>query len=235
MQRSKGSKGRVPWRGLGQSPRVFIHKEVTMDWLLQNAALMGLIVSTARGAQVPPELVLGIIEAESGGDPHATKINATYPYTMMQAKRPAGCSVDMERMCQKTAWGLMQVMGATARELGFDGWLSELVNPETNVRLGIEFLGRKMSQYFERDGIEGVVAAYNGGAPRRRPDGKFTNQGYVDRVMEAAKRFEATVSKFETLETSPVARTERKKRKSGTAEETPPSGEAETEDRADGE
>ena len=38
-----------------------------MDWLLKNAALMGLIVSTARGAQVPPELVLGIIEAESGG------------------------------------------------------------------------------------------------------------------------------------------------------------------------
>ena len=206
-----------------------------MNWLLENAALLGLIVSTARGAQVPPELVLGIIEIESGGDRYAAKINPTYPYTMMQAKRPAGCSVDMERMCQKTAWGLMQVMGATARELGFDGWLSELVNPETNVRLGIEFLGRKMSQYFERDGIEGVVAAYNGGAPRRRPDGKFTNQGYVDRVMEAAKRFEAVVSKFETLETSPVARTERKKRKSGTAEETPPSGEAETEDRADGE
>ena len=218
--------------GFGAEPH---RTEVTMDWLLQNAALMGLIVSTARGAQVPPELVLGIIEAESGGDPHATKINATYPYTMMQAKRPAGCSVDMERMCQKTAWGLMQVMGATARELGFDGWLSELVGPETNVRLGIEFLRRKMSQYFERDGIEGVAAAYNGGAPRRRPDGKFTNQGYVDRVMEAAKRFEATVSKFETLATSPVARTERKKRKSGTAEETPPSGEAETEDRADGE
>ena len=92
-----------------------------MNWLLENVALLGLIVSTARGAQVPPELVLGIIEAESGGDPHATRINATYPYTMMQAKRPAGCSVDMERMCQKTAWGLMQVMGATARELGFDG------------------------------------------------------------------------------------------------------------------
>ena len=184
---------------------------------------------------MPPEVALGIIEIESSGDPYAAKINPTYPYTMMQAKRPVGCSVDVERLFQKTAWGLMQVMGATARELGFDGWLSELVVPETNVRLGIEFLGRKMSQHLERDGIEGVVAAYNGGAPRRRPDGRFTNQGYVDRVMEAAKRFEATVSKFEPLETSPVARTERKKRKSGTAEETPPSGEAETEDRADGE
>ena len=92
-----------------------------------------------------------------------------------------------------------------------------------------------MSQYLDRDGIEGVVAAYNGGAPRRRPDGKFVNQSYVDKVMEAAKRFEAAVSKFETLETSPVARTERKKRKIGTAEETPPSDEAETEDRTDGE
>ena len=218
--------------GYGAEPH---RTEVTMDWLLKNAALMGLIVSTARGAQVPPELVLGIIEAESGGDPHATKINSTYPYTMMQAKRPAGCSVDMERMCQKTAWGLMQVIGATARELGFDGWLSELVSPETNIRLGIEFLRRKMSQYFERDGIEGVAAAYNGGAPRRRPDGKFVNQSYVDKVMEAAKRFEAVVSKFETLETSSAAKAERKKKRGGTAEETPPSDEAETEDRTDGE
>lgn len=218
--------------GYGAEPH---RTEVTMDWLLKNAALMGLLVSTARGAQVPPELVLGIIEAESGGDPHATRINATYPYTMMQAKRPAGCSVDMERMCQKTAWGLMQVIGATARELGFDGWLSELVSPETNIRLGIEFLRRKMSQYFERDGIEGVAAAYNGGAPRRRPDGKFVNQSYVDKVMEAAKRFEAAVSKFETLETSSAAKAERKKKRGGTAEETPPSDEAETEDRTDGE
>lgn len=218
--------------GLGAEPH---RTEVTMNWLLENAALLGLIVSTARGVQAPPELVLGIIEAESGGDPHATKINSTYPYTMMQAKRPAGCSVDMERMCQKTAWGLMQVMGATARELGFEDWLSELVFPETNIRLGIEFLGRKMSQYLDRDGIEGVVAAYNGGAPRRRPDGKFVNQGYVDRVMEAAKRFEADVSKFETLETSPAAKAERKKKRGGTAEETPPTGEAETEDRAGGE
>lgn len=218
--------------GFGAEPH---RTEAKMDWLLKNAALMGLIVSTARGAQVPPELVLGIIEAESGGDPHATRINATYPYTMMQAKRPAGCSVDMERMCQKTAWGLMQVIGATARELGFDGWLSELVSPETNIRLGIEFLRRKMSQYFERDGIEGVAAAYNGGAPRRRPDGKFVNQSYVDKVMEAAKRFEAAVSKFETLETSSAAKAERKKKRGGTAEETPPSDEAETEDRTDGE
>jgi len=212
-----------------------------MDWLLQNTALLGLIVSTARGAQVPPELVLGIIEAESGGDPHATRINATYPYTMMQAKRPAGCSVDMERMCQKTAWGLMQVMGATARELGFDGWLSELVGPETNIRLGIEFLRRKMSQYFERDGIEGVAAAYNGGALRRRPDGKFTNQGYVDRVMEAAGRYKATVEEFEgnrAFETSvnpPAAKTERRKKRGDAAAETPPSGESEPQEGAGGE
>lgn len=201
-----------------------------MNWLLENAALLSLIVSTARGVQVPPELVLAIIEIESGGDPYAAKINPTYPYTMMQAKRPAGCSVDVERMFQKTAWGLMQVMGATARGLGFDGWLSELVVPETNVRLGIEFLGRKMSQYFERDGIEGVVAAYNGGAPRRRPDGKFVNQTYVDRAMGAAKRFEAIASKFETLETQPAAKVERKKKRGGQLEEVAPSEEAETRD-----
>ena len=212
-----------------------------MDWLLQNAALLGLIVSTARGAQVPPELVLGIIEAESGGDPRVARINSTYPYTMMQAKRPAMCSVDVERIFQKTAWGLMQVMGATARELGFEDWLSELVFPETNIRLGIEFLGRKMSQYLDRDGIEGVVAAYNGGAPRRRPDGKFTNQGYVDRVMEASGRYKAKVEEFEgnkAFETSanqPAAKTGRRKKRGDAAAETPPSGEPEPQEGAGGE
>ena len=160
---------------------------------------------------------------------------------MMQAKRPAMCSVDVERIFQKTAWGLMQVMGATARELGFEDWLSELVFPETNIRLGIEFLGRKMSQYLDRDGIEGVVAAYNSGAPRRRPDGKFVNQGYVDRVMEAMERYKAAVEEFEggkAFETSvnpPAAKTERKRKRSSAAEEASPAGEPEPQEGAGGE
>ena len=212
----------------------------SMEQLTEQPFLLGILITYAEQRGVSPALVLAIIEAESGGDSYAARYEPLH-MTKLLATRPQHVSLDTEVVFQKTAWGLMQVMGATARELGFDGWLSELVVPETNIRLGVEFLRRKMSQYLDRDGIEGVAAAYNGGAPRRRPDGKFTNQGYVDKVMEAMGRYKATVEEFEggkAFETSvnpPAARTERKKRKSGAAEETPPSGEAETEDRADGE
>jgi hypothetical protein len=37
--------------------------------------------------------------------------------------------------------GLMQVMPPTARQLGFDGTLGELADPETNIRLGAIYLG----------------------------------------------------------------------------------------------
>lgn len=36
--------------------------------------------------------------------------------------------------------GLMQVMPATARQLGFEGSLEDLADPETNIRLGVAYL-----------------------------------------------------------------------------------------------
>ena len=59
--------------------------------------------------------------------------------------------------------------------------------------------------------------------------------------MESAGRYKATVEEFEggkAFETSvnqPVAKAERRKKRPSAAEETPPSDEAETEDRTDGE
>ncbi len=38
--------------------------------------------------------------------------------------------------------GMMQVMPATARQLGFTGTLTELFAPETNIALGVEYLSR---------------------------------------------------------------------------------------------
>jgi soluble lytic murein transglycosylase-like protein len=160
-----------------------------LDWILENAALLAMVVAAANGAQVPPELVLAIIEAESGGNPYAAKITPTYPYTVPQAKRPAGVDPNTELYMQKTAWGLMQVMGATARSVGFDGRLPELTDPNVNVRLGVAYLETLMRKHQSKHGLAGVIAAYNGGAPRKRPDGKFINQGYVDRVTKAMEKY----------------------------------------------
>lgn len=160
-----------------------------MEQICSNLAMLSMIILTARQAQIPPEMVLAIIEAESGGQVYAVRVNPGYPYLIPQAKRPDGCNPKTEHAMQCTAWGLMQVMGATARGMGFEGWLSELTDPEINIAVGAAYLARLTERYGVRYGSDGVIAAYNAGAPRRGADGKFLNQAYVDSVRRGMKKY----------------------------------------------
>ena len=61
------------------------------------------------------------------------------------------------------SWGLMQVMGQVAREMGFDAtFLSTLCDPEQNLAVGCKLLRKKL------DAVDGDVTrglmAWNGGA-----------------------------------------------------------------------
>ncbi len=74
----------------------------------------------------------------------------------------------MGAVSPKGAVGLMQLMPATAREVG--AWLgydevnaAMLRDPELNLRLGIEYLGWLRGQY---DSLELTLAAYNAGPGR---------------------------------------------------------------------
>lgn len=158
-----------------------------MEFITGSLALLGLIVTLATQAGIPPEMVLAIIEAESGGNPYATVFNPNAG-VKMQFKRPALCSEGTEKIHQGTAWGLMQVMGLTARGLGFEGWLSELVDPEVNVRLGVAYLAELKGRFGASYGLDGVIAAYRKGAPRKTTEGKFSCQGYVDNVKKLMRK-----------------------------------------------
>ncbi len=164
-----------------------------MDWIL-NGALLTTIITMTQSAQIPPEMVLAIIAVESGGDSHAARMVPTYPYTMPQAVRPATCSLDTELSLQRMSLGLMQVMGATARSVGYEGWLTGLVDPKTNIEIGIAYLASLMSRYGGQ-GHDAVIAAYNAGAPRRRPDGTHINQQYVDAVMARMTEYASVVDR----------------------------------------
>lgn len=152
-------------------------------------ALLSIIVTNAQQTGVSPELVLAIIETESAGNPYAARYVPTYPWTRMQANRPVNCTADTESAHQRTAWGLMQIMGGTARQVGFEGWLPELVDPETNIRIGIAYLGMLTAQHGGKHGLDGVISAYNAGAPRKTAEGKFQNQGYVSRVKKLMPKY----------------------------------------------
>lgn len=136
-----------------------------------------MIKAAASRWAVPWELLKAITKVESSGNPWAMCFEPAYNY-LVGAPRIG----TTEHAAQKTSYGVCQVMGAVARELGFKGaYLTELCDPEVGLDLGAKHLAK----YFNRYNVwEMAVASYNAGAPRRGPSG-YLNQGYVDKVRTA--------------------------------------------------
>lgn len=118
----------------------------------------GLIAELWPGDIEMQALVKAIIATESAWDPSA--INPRDP-----------------------SYGLMQVMPASAGGAGPPGVSgAELLDPETNIRAGSEYLRALIARY-GRGALSDVIAAYNAGRARRGPDGRYINQAYVDEVQ----------------------------------------------------
>ncbi|NHN89424.1 transglycosylase SLT domain-containing protein [Acetobacter sp. LMG 1627] len=97
----------------------------------------GLIREAARQVALPPEWIHGVLQVESGGDPHA--------------------------MSAKGAMGLMQIMPATWQELRRDLNLgADPFDPHDNVLAGATYLRLLHDRY----GDAGFLAAYNAGPGR---------------------------------------------------------------------
>jgi len=127
-----------------------------------------LVISIAGSYQLPAIIVRAMVMHESvGGVPHAARFEQgfydRYIKPLKDVSRPTGCSAATERILRATSFGLMQVMGQTARELGFGGWLTELTVPAVGLEWGCRYL-RKMADNFLADGgWPMVMRAYNGG------------------------------------------------------------------------
>lgn len=141
------------------------------------------IEDAALAASLPISIVRGIVCQESAGKPKATRYE---PAFFRRYVLPISGLTPEEAKGRATSWGLMQVMGQTARELGFKGKFEELLDPAVGLYWGCRYLNKQKSRYYERHGWSGVLAAYNGGSPRVREDGKFVNQYYVTKVLEYA-------------------------------------------------
>lgn len=141
-----------------------------------------------RFPAVPPELVRGVIAAESSFNPTAIR---------------------GEPQLKDASRGLMQLTMTTARGLGYYGTPDNLFIPAVNIYYGTKLLAQLYSKLGRWDG---VLSAYNGGirpqfgfgVPATRfirgvclehdpltgrcrravdvPPGRFANQDYVDRV-----------------------------------------------------
>ncbi|MFZ1325935.1 MAG: lytic transglycosylase domain-containing protein [Candidatus Contendobacter sp.] len=156
--------------------------------MTRNASLDALVAAAAQRHTLPVSLIRAIVHIESGGNPWAVRYEPAFydRYVMTKpVKAHAPCSVKTESRLRATSFGLMQIMGQTARETGFDGvYLTELCDPAVGLDWSCTYLARLVEVYRSKYGMEGVVAAYNAGSPRKSGDGSWVNQAYVDKIRQ---------------------------------------------------
>ena len=142
-----------------------------------------IIEQEAHEAEIDADLVEAFVIVESSGNPEATRYEPAFYKTYILPMLYANNNLSPEEARKlATSWGLMQIMGQVARERGFKGEMEELLEPATGLEWSLKHLKRFILKHPDMDS---AIASYNAGSPRRREDGNFVNQDYVNKV----KRF----------------------------------------------
>jgi len=161
-----------------------------------------LIVQTCRTFKLEPTVIVAQVQVESGGDTYAWNPEPRYhwlwdvkqnkPFRAVTLNEMASetppkdfpCLAgdpDQEWWAQQCSWGLLQVMGALAREMGFKGvYLTELCDPVVGLTLGCKHLSELLA--WAKGDIEQALAAYNGGKGGNEK-APFRNRDYAIKVL----------------------------------------------------
>jgi soluble lytic murein transglycosylase-like protein len=139
-------------------------------------SLASIIIDQSKATGVSPTLLAAVIHQESRGNPFAIRYEPAFfrrylenkPKNSLIGHVPTSCTVDTERYARSCSWGLFQVMGQTMRERGFKGeFLSELLEPEINIKWGAEFLQTLLLKHGD---TEKALLRWNGGGDREYPN-----------------------------------------------------------------
>jgi len=151
------------------------------DWLLLLP--WDTITQVSNDYKLDRKFIGAVCYHESLGIPSMTRFESTYRYLYFPERYAEALFITeaTETNAQKTSYGLCQIMGAVARELGYADHLSRLSEP----RLGLDFGCRKMAELKQKYGgeLSEMAAAYNSGNVLRLTSGMYFNQKYVDAVM----------------------------------------------------
>lgn len=155
--------------------------------MISKDEILASAVSIAQEQNIDHELVLAFIEVESSFYPFAHRFEPKWRYVLSddQIERLAlhnNISSQTERIDQMTSFGLMQVMGSVARELGYQGNLADLYYPNYGITYGCKKLKSLIEKY--PDSQDDAISAYNAGTPTIVA-GEYKNQAYVDAIKKA--------------------------------------------------
>lgn len=153
------------------------------------------LAAAERG--LSPALVAAICAQESSLDPDAMRHEANYRWLWKVGENAARLKITFrtEEQLQSFSYGIMQIMGSTARSCGFSEPLQKLSEPRKSLFYGCKYLF-SLFERFDRDEpktaakwSDVAVAAYNAGSPRRIGPKRFVNENYVRSVEKFYQEF----------------------------------------------
>jgi soluble lytic murein transglycosylase-like protein len=130
------------------------------------SVLIPTALTIAERHALNPSLVCALIEQESAWNTHAIRYEPAFfakyvapLFTNNKVEPPT----NTEANSRAISWGLMQVMGQSARETGFIGqFLSELCDPSIGIEVGCLLLARKLGA--AHGNVDEALQFWNGGA-----------------------------------------------------------------------
>lgn len=149
--------------------------------------LLPIVETVAEINEVSTLLLDAIVATESSYDRYAMRYEPTYSSHVLAEgfARENNITIETERQLHKFSFGLCQIMGGTARSLGFKGPLTQLLDPETNLTMACSYISMLTNRY--PNDVRDVISGYNAGTPKMYVNGKYRNQAYVDKVLNFIK------------------------------------------------
>jgi soluble lytic murein transglycosylase-like protein len=127
--------------------------------------LVALTRKAAAAQSLDQALVCAVVEQESAWNPWAMRYEPAFFAKYVAHLFTNNKITASEAYARGFSWGLMQVMGQTAREMGFDlMFLSALCDPEQGLTIGCKLLRKKLD-IMAGDVTQGLLAWNGGGNP----------------------------------------------------------------------
>jgi soluble lytic murein transglycosylase-like protein len=120
--------------------------------------LVALARKAAASQSLDPALVCAVVEQESSWNPWAMRYEPAFFAKYVAHLYTNNKITASEAYARGFSWGLMQVMGQVAREMGFDGtFLSATCDPELGLAIGCKLLRKKLDA-MDGDTTRGLLA-----------------------------------------------------------------------------